>query len=188
MSISLPQLWLPILLSGVLAWIASALVHILLKYHNGDYQQLSNEGEVSAALRAGSPKKGIHSMPYCIDMKEMGDPEMQKKFEQGPVAFVTVFDIGMPAMGKALIQQFLFFLFGSVLIAYVAALALPVGSEYLEVLQFVSATGFLAYGWGNIPYAIWFGHPWSVTGKYMIDALIYAFVTAGVFAWLWPVA
>ena len=46
--------------------------------------------------------------------------------------------------------------------------------------------GFLAYGWASIPYSIWFGHQWSVTLKYLIDALVYAMVVAATFAWLWP--
>ena len=76
MTITLSQLWLPILLGTFLAWIASALIHILLKYHNSDYQQLSNEDEVLSAVRNGSPKLGIHTLPYSIDMSEMNNPDV----------------------------------------------------------------------------------------------------------------
>lgn len=186
MNVSMTQLWLPILLSGVGAWLASSVVHMLLKYHNSDYRKLSNEDDVAAVIKAGKPGKGIHSLPHCTDMKQMGDPAVQKKFKDGPVAFVTVFDSGMPAMGKLLGQQFAYFLVGAFLIAYCATLALPAGAEYLQVMRFVSAVGFIAYGWGTVPYSIWYGHPWSVTGKFLLDALIYGFVTAGVFGWLWP--
>ena len=188
MSVTLPQLWLPILLSGVLAWLASSLVHILLKFHNRDYQMLANEDAVAAAIRAGKPDKGIHALPYCTDMKQMGDPDMQRRFAEGPVAFVTIFDDGLPAMGKLMVQQFAYFVIGALLIGYCATLALPAGAPYLAVLQFVSATGFLAYGWATIPYSIWYGHPWPVTLRFLLDALIYGFVTAGTFGWLWPAA
>lgn len=188
MTTSMTDLWLPIALGTIAAWFASMLVHMLLKYHNGDYQQLSNEDEVAAAIANGSPAKGVHSMPYCVDMSEMGNEAMQKKFNEGPVAFVTIFDSGMPAMPKLIGQQILYFLFGCTLIAYCAALALAPGAEYLDVFRFVSSVGFLAFGWGQIPFAIWYGHKWSTSAKYLLDALIYGLVVAGVFAWLWPAA
>jgi hypothetical protein len=34
--------------------------------------------------------------------------------------------------------------------------------------------------------AIWFGHSWSRTIKDIVDGVIYALVTAAIFAWLWP--
>jgi hypothetical protein len=188
MTISLVQLWMPIVLGTFLAWIASALIHILIKYHNSDYQGLSNEAEVMTAVKNGSPKLGIHTFPYCADMSEMKNPEVQEKFNQGPVAILTIFPNGMPPMGKLMLQQISFFLFGSILIAYSATLVLAPGDEYMVVFRFVSTVGFLAFGWANIPLSIWFGHPWSTTAKYLLDALIYGLVVAGSFAWLWPAA
>ncbi|MEO0576452.1 MAG: hypothetical protein AAF004_13390 [Pseudomonadota bacterium] len=186
MTISMTALWLPILLSTILAWIASMLIHMLLKYHDKDYQPLSNEDEVSAAIRNGNPGKGIHTLPFCVDMKAMGDPAVQAKFAKGPVAMLTIFDNGMPNMAKLVPQQILFFLFGMTLIGYAASLALQPGTDYLVVFRFVSTAAFLTYGWANIPFSIWYGHPWGVTARFMADAFIYAFLTAGVFAWLWP--
>ena len=183
---SLIQLWMPIVLGAVFAWIASAIIHMLLKYHNSDYQALSNEDEVSAAMRKGSPDVGFYCMPYCPDMSDMAKESMQQKFKQGPVAFIAVFPSGMPNMGKLLVQQFSFFLIGCVLIAYCAALALPPDTEYLTVFRFVSTVGFLTFGWGVVPFSIWYGHPWSTTAKYLLDALIYGLVVAGTFGWLWP--
>lgn len=186
MTTPITALWLPILLGALLAWIASSLVHMLLKYHNGDYQELDNEDEVASAIRNGSPAKGVHSIPYCVDMKKMGEDAMQKKFADGPVAFVTIFDNGMPNMPKLIGQQILYFLIGCFLIAYCAALMLAPGADYLDVFRFVSAVAFLAFGWGQVPFAIWYGHKWSTCAKYLLDALIYALIVAGVFAWLWP--
>ncbi|MFK8017290.1 MAG: hypothetical protein AB8G17_17840 [Gammaproteobacteria bacterium] len=180
------DLWMPILLAAFLAWLSSSLIHILLKYHNGDYLELGNEDDVANAIRAGSPSPGVYTIPFCVDMKKMGDPAMQEKFANGPVSFVTVFPNGMPQMGKLIGQQMLFFLFGCFLIAYCAGLALAPGAEYLAVFRFVSAVGFLTFGWGLIPFSIWYGLSALTTAKYMLDALIYALIVAGVFAWLWP--
>lgn len=182
------DLWIPIVVAAILAWLASSLIHILLKYHNGDYLQLDNEDDVAVAIRASSAAPGVYSIPFCVDMKKMGDPAMQKKFIDGPVSFVTVFQNGMPQMPKLIGQQILYFLFGCFLIAYCAGLALLPGATYLDVFRFVSATGFLTFGWGVIPFSIWYGHKWSTAAKYLLDALIYGLIVAGVFAWLWPAA
>ena len=101
MTITLLQLWMPILLGTVLAWIASALIHVVAKYHNSDYQPLSNEEEVMTAVRNGSPTLGIHTLPYCTEMSEMNKPEVQEKFNKGPVAILTVFSKRPAKHGQA---------------------------------------------------------------------------------------
>jgi len=188
MTMSLLDLWLPILLGTVSAWIASALIHMVAKYHNSDYQKLANEDEVRAAVRQGNPSLGVHSIPYCVDMEQMQDEAMQSKFREGPVAFVTVFANGMPKMGKLIGQQIVFFLLGSTLVAYCATLALEPGAEFMSVFRFVSAVAFLTFGWAQIPFSIWYGHLWSSTAKYLLDSLIYGLLIAACFAWLWPLA
>ena len=188
MTINLLQLWLPILLGGVLAWIASGLIHMALKYHNSDYKKLQNEDEVRAAVRAGAPGLGVHSIPYCVDPAEMKDQAMQQKFADGPVVFLTVFPDGMPKMGKLMGQQISYFIVSCVLIAYCATLALAPGASYMTVFRFVSSVGFLAFGWAVIPYSIWYGHTWSTCAKFLLDAFIYGLIVAGTFAWLWPEA
>lgn len=186
MGVTLTDLWMPILLGTLLAWIASAAIHLALKYHNSDYKQLANEDEVAEAIRRGSPSPGLHSMPFCKDMSQMGEPEMQAKFTSGPVAFVTIFPTGMPKMGKLIGQQILYFLFGCVLIGACAAQVFPPGAAPMAVFQLIAPVAFLAFGWGVVPFAIWYGHAWSTTAKYLLDALIYGLVVGGCFAWLWP--
>lgn len=186
MSVSISELWLAILLAGIFCWIASALIHMLIKYHNADYKPLPNEEEVSAALREKAPPPALYTMPYCSDMKAMGEQDMQNKFNTGPVAMIAIMPTGMPAMGKLLSQQIVFFVFGSLLIAYLATISIAGGADYMTVFRQVFVASFLTYGWAQIPYSIWMGQPWSNCIRYLIDALIYAGVTAGVFAWLWP--
>lgn len=186
MSVSLMQLWLPILLGGTFIWIASAVIHMALKYHNYDYLQLSNEDEVAKAL--GSPSPGVYSTPYCIDMSQMNDEAMQKRFINGPVAFITVFPKGMPPMGKLVGQQIVYSILGCLFVAYCASLALAPGADYMTVFRFVAAVGFLTFGWATIPFGIWYGLRWPTVGRYLLDAIIYGSIVAGTFAWLWPAA
>ncbi len=186
MNVSGMALLMPAALAAVLAWIASILTHLVLKYHNSDYNRLDNEAEVASALGAGKPAPAIYNIPFCTDMKALEDPEMRKRFDDGPVAMVTVMPNGLPPMGKNIALQVTYFFIGALLVGYCASLALAPGAEYLSVFRFVSAVAFLAYGWAVIPFAIWYGHPWSVTAKYLLDGLIYGLATAGAFAWLWP--
>lgn len=188
MTVTLMQLWLPILLGGVFCWIASALIHMLIKYHNADYKKLSNEDQVADAIRQGSPAPGLYHMPHCADMKEMQDEAMQLKFKQGPIAMISVFANGMPPMGKLLGQQLLFFLLACLLVAFVATLSLTKAAAFGSVFQLVMVVSFLTFGYGLIPSSIWLGQPWSNTLRYLIDALIYAAIVGATFAWLWPAA
>jgi len=187
MSVSILQLWMPIGLAALFCWFASALIHMLMKYHNSDYKKLSNEEQVAEAIRAGSPTPGLYHMPHCTDMKEMNDESMQQKFIKGPIAMISIFDNGLPPMGKLLVQQFLYFVFACTMIAYVASLALAMSVEFSSVFRFVFTLSFLTFGVAVIPYSIWFGHPWLNCLRYLVDAIIYAAVVAATFAWLWPV-
>ena len=184
--VSLGSLLLPILVSAVLVFIVSAIIHMVLKYHNKDYTPLPNEDAVRAAIRAGNPKPAQYIVPYCSDMKDMEKPEMKQKYVEGPIAVINLMPSGAPKMGKSLTQWFIFILIVSFFIAYVAAHTIQQGAEYLQVFRVVGAVGFLAYSAGQFPESIWMGKPWAVAIKNAIDGLIYGCVTAGTFGWLWP--
>jgi hypothetical protein len=186
MSVSIADLWLAIVLAGILCWVASALIHMLIKYHNADYKALANEEAVAKALGESSPQPALYTLPHCIDMKQMGEQSMQDKFNKGPVAMIAVLPNGMPPMVKLMGQQILFFVFGAFFTAYLSTMALMAGSDAANVFRFVSVAAFLIYGWAQIPYSIWMGQPWSNCFRFMIDAAIYAAVTGGVFAYFWP--
>jgi hypothetical protein len=182
----LAALWQPIVLSAVLVFILSAIIHMVLKYHNSDYRRLPNEDTVRGAVRGGNPEPGQYIFPHAGDMKNMGSPEMRQKFSEGPVGVLYLKRPGPPTMGPALAQWFLFTLGVSLLVAYVAARTIAPGTEYLDVFCTVAAVSFLAYAAGVLPASIWMGKPWAVTTKEMFDGLLYALVTAGAFGWLWP--
>jgi hypothetical protein len=184
--VSLGALWLPILLSAELVFITSAIVHMVLKYHNKDYSRLPNEDAVRTAIRSGNPLPAQYVLPYCPEMKQMGTPEMKQKYTEGPVAVLNVLRAGVPSMGRPLTLWFFFSLVVSLFVAYVAAHAIPPGASYLHVFRVVGATAFLAYAAGQIPAAIWMGKPWKVAWKEVFDGLLYGLVTAGTFGWLWP--
>ena len=77
---SVMQLWLPIILSAIAVFIASSIVHMVIKWHNSDYHKLPNEEEVRACLKSSSSAPGMYFVPHMADMKEMAKPENVQKF------------------------------------------------------------------------------------------------------------
>ena len=181
------ELWLPILLSTVFVFIASALINMFLKFwHMPDYHGFSNEDEVAAAIRKGSAAPGAYMIPWCKGMEAMKDPAMQAKFQQGPVAWVHLRAGGPINMGACLGQWFVFCLFVSIACAGLAGHALPAHPDSHLAFHTVGLAALLGYSFGEIPNAIWRGQPWAVTVKYFIDGIVYAVITAATFCWLWP--
>lgn len=183
--VTLGSLWLPIVLSAGLVWITSAIIWMVLPHHKKDYQGLPDEDATRAVLNPQNLRPGQYNIPHCESMADMKKPEVQKKFDEGPVGFITILPNGMPAMGRNMALTFVFYLVISVIVAYVASRTLAPGSEYLAVFRVVATVTWLAYGTAVIQDAIWFGRPWSSVIKSLFDALVYALVTAGVFGWLW---
>lgn len=180
------QLLLPIALSAVFIFIVSSLIHMVLKWHNPDYKKLGNEEEVRAALRKGSSGAGQYMIPYCTHDKSEDMAEVQRKFVEGPVGMLILRQPGPMKLGAFLMQWVLYTLVIGVLVGYVAQFTLKPGAYYMDVFRLVGTTAWLAYAWQGPSDAIWKGAPWASTIKYMIDGLVYALLTAGTFAWLWP--
>ncbi len=101
--VSLSALWLPIVLSAVIVFIASSIMHMLLPYHRSDYQQLPEEDKVLGLLRGIGLKRGLYVFPFCTH-KNMKSPEIQEKYKQGPVGMLTLLPSGPPVMPKFLGQ------------------------------------------------------------------------------------
>lgn len=184
--ISVASLWLPIVLSAVLVFVVSSVIHMLLPYHQNDFDKLPAEDDVMDALRKFNIPPGDYVMPRPADSKERGSPEFIEKMNRGPIAFMTVYPSGPPAMGQSLVLWFVYSIVVSVFAAYLASRAVAPGGDYLAVFRFAGATAFCGYGLALFQNSIWYKRKWSTTFKSVFDALIYALLTAGVFGWLWP--
>ncbi len=183
-TISLVSLWLPILLSAIVVFLASAIIWMAVKWHDSDWQKLPNEEAARNALK-GTPR-GDYTMPYAMTAEARASDDFKQKCEEGPIAMVTVFDNGMPKMGKQLTLWFVFCVVVSFFVAYVLVATTAPGTSYLQVFQVASTVAFLTYGGSAIPASIWFGQGWMRTVKDMVDGLVYGLLTGGVFGWLWP--
>ena len=184
--VSIVSLWLPILLSAVIVFIASSIIHMLLKYHLSDFGRVPSEDEVMDALRPFNIPTGDYVIPCAGKAKEKGTPEFIEKTTKGPVAFLTVMPSGPPSMTGSLILWFLYCVLVGIVVAYVAGRAVGPGTEYLAVFRFAGCAAFLGYAMALLQNSIWYKRKWSATLKSMFDGLIYALLTAGTFGWLWP--
>ena len=179
-------LWLPILVSAVLVFIASSLIHMVLQFHRNDWKKVPDEDGLMDALRRHNLAPGDYCVPRVNSSSEMKDPAFIAKFKRGPVVFMTVLPGGDMAMGAQLAQWFVFSLVVSLFAGYVAGAALGPGADYLAVFRFAGTTAFIAYTMAFYPQSIWYRRPWSTSLKNTVDGLIYGLLTAGVFGWLWP--
>lgn len=184
--VSTSTLWLPVLISAMIVFIASSVLHMVIAYHKNDCRQLPQEEKVLETLRAAGVTPGrMYMFPYSSH-KEMRSPESAEKFKLGPVGMMAVIPSGTPAMGKFLTLWFLYSVVVGALVACLAVHTLSKGAMFMEVFRVAAVAAFLGYSVGHIPDSIWKGQPWSVTLKHVFDGLIYALLTATTFAFLWP--
>ncbi len=183
--VAIHTLWMPILLSAVIVFVASSIMHMVLPYHRSDYKKLPDEDKVLGALRSAGLSRGVYMFPHCTH-KDMKSPEMQEKFKQGPVGTITVFPTGPVNMPKYLVQWFAFCVVVGIFTAYLTGRTLPSGTVYLAVFRVAGTVAFMAYGVGQLVNGIWRGQPWSVVIKEVVDGLVYSLLLAGTFGWLWP--
>jgi hypothetical protein len=179
----LSALWMPIVLSAVIVFVASSIMHMVLPYHHSDCLRIPDEEKARDALRGLPP--GLYMFPFSTH-KEMKSPATQEKFRQGPVGMLTMFPSGSPAIPKFLAMWFVYCLIIGFFTAYLTWHALGAGANYLVVFRIAGTAAFMGYGLGSLSNGIWKGQPWSNVIKEVIDGLVYGLLTAGAFGWLWP--
>ena len=97
----LAQLWLPIVVSGVVVFFMSALVWTVMPHHKKDWRGLPNEEAVLAAMRTNPPAPGQYAMPFVFDPRLREDPAMKERIAKGPNGYFTVISSGSPAIAHA---------------------------------------------------------------------------------------
>ena len=183
---ALSALLVPIVLSAVIVFVASSIIHMVLPWHKSDYPKVPNEDRVREALRPLAIPPGDYMIPRASSMQDMKSSEFMAKMNEGPVMVVTVMPNGPWAMGKNLGQWFVYSIVVGLFAAYVAGTALPPGAPYLRVFQLVGVTAFMGYALALWQLSIWYRRDWMTTIKSNVDGLIYGLLTAGTFGWLWP--
>ena len=184
--VSLLALWLPILASAILVFVASSLMHTVLRYHSNDFRKLPDEEGARRALGSVGIPPGQYVIPYAGSTEGMKSPEYAEKMRTGPVVLMYVRPNGPFGMGRSLVSWFVYIVVVSVFAAYIASRALGPNVEYLDVFRFVGTTAFAGYSLALVQESIWYWRDWRTTMINVADGLVYALLTAGVFGWLWP--
>lgn len=184
--VSLTALWLPILVSAVIVFLASTVIHMTPLWHKSDFPQMPREAQALDALRPLAIPPGDYFLPRASGMKDMRTPAFREKMAKGPVAVITVMPSGMMNMNRSLAQWFVFLIVVGIFAAYIAGRTLPLGTPYPRVFQIVGATAFIGYSLALCELSIWYRRSWSLTLKSALDGLIYGLLTGGTFGWLWP--
>ena len=180
------QLWLPILLSAVFVFFASAIAWMVMPHHRHEWKKLPDEAGVWAALRARPIEPGLYAIPAVTDRSELKNPAWVVDIERGPNAWMTVTAGRSPfAMGPMLTKSFLSYLVIAVFVAYIASHTIQPGAHYLQVFRIVGTLGFMSFSLGSMSESIWFGRPWSSFWKQCVDGLVYGCLMGGTFGWLW---
>lgn len=184
--VQIAALWLPILLSAVIVFVASSIIHMMLPYHRTDFGTIPDEGRVTEELRKFNLPPGDYLMPRAGSMKEMGSPEFIKKMKKGPVLLMTVMKSGPPSMTGNLVMWFVYLIVVGVFAAYIAGRALGPGAHYLAVFRFAGCTAFVGYSLALWQDVIWYKRSWRTVLKSTLDGFLYGLLTGGTFGWLWP--
>ena len=186
--VPLTSLLVPIVVSAVVVFFASFIIHMVLGYHRNDLRKLPDpqEDEILAAVSRLKLPPAEYGVPHPGSPERMKDPAFVAKMTKGPIVFMNVTPGAPPSLGPSLAMWFVFTLVVTLFSAYITSRAVQPGTDYLTVFRFIGTSAFMGYGLGQIPESIWYKRSWVRTVKSVFDSLIYALLTAGVFGWLWP--
>jgi hypothetical protein len=181
------SLWLPILLSAAVVWVASAVVWMALPHHKKDFIGLlgGGEDEFMEYIRKSGIKPGNYAFPDCHKPGAMKSEKVQKAWNDGPVGHLSVWKTPL-TMADKMVATFIVYLVVSTLIAYLTHVAIPGPAEFARVFQVAATAGILAYCFSHIPNAIWWGSYKRTIVANVIDGLVFGAITGAIFAWRWP--
>ncbi len=175
------QLWLPILLSGLATHIYSTLAWMLLPHHKPEWNRLPVEQELLELLNRHQVPPNQYMFPFAANGNEAGTPEFKTRQACSGmlIRWATPLNMGA-AIGKTLA----FFMVAAACIGYLAGLAIPTPSaDAAHVFRVVGTTGILTHCFAHFPHVFWFRRRIAME---VLDGIIFAMITAGIFAALWP--
>lgn len=180
---SVVDFWLPILLSGLATHIYSTLAWIVLPHHKPDWNKLPVEDEFQQLIAANSVPAGQYLVPYAEHPNDQQSEVDQQK--QGKCVGTVILWSGPVNMGVAIAKTLSYFFVVALAIAHLCTLALRPGTEPLKVFEFVVVSSLLAHVAGQFPGVFWFRQRVTMD---TVDKILFAVITAAIFAALWPAA
>jgi hypothetical protein len=199
----LTHLWLPILVSGVIVWIASFIFWMMIGHHKKDRDAVpgGREQEFMDVITRMNFPPGTYGFPdFCqydnLPRKERME-KMKALYDKRPMGLLRVW--GDMNMGVNMLLTFLFYLLTSAVVGYLGWAALPhsvtafaltgAGSghpAFCKVFQVLGTAGILAYCFATFPNDLWFQQKRRAMVMNWIDGIVFGLITGAVFGWLWP--
>jgi hypothetical protein len=201
----LTHLWLPILLSGLGVWFASALAWMAIGHHKKDRDAIAGEQEFMDTIARMNIRPGNYGFPdFCqhdnLPRKERMEA-LKVLYDKHPQGLLRVW--APVNMGVNMLFTFLFYLVTSTVIAYLGWAALPHGSPSLglpgggsgattggptfwKVFQVLGTAGILAYCFASFPNDLWFQKKRRAMAMNWLDGIVFGLITGAIFAWFWP--
>lgn len=179
----LTAFWLPVVLTTVVLFFASFLAWVVLPHHKPDVRRWPDEDRLLDFIRQSNAETGHYLFPLIAD-KDMNEDWAKERYARGPWGTMTLWP-AQPRMGRNMALTVVYFFVVSTVIAFTGNLALPQDAPFLEVFQLVGLVALLAYTSGGVLREIWFTRPLRAKLMDFIDGVVFALITASLFAWLW---
>jgi hypothetical protein len=178
------DLWLPILINGVVLFFASFAAWVLLPHHFSDKKKLPDEDKLMQQIGDLKISPGNYMFPYTTTKAEQNSKEHMAKYSAGPRGCLDVWE--MPNMGLNMAYSFLFFLITSTVIGYITHVACPPGGDgvdFMRIFRIAGTIGILTHASSGVLNGIWFKRRlWTD----ILDGIAYGLILGLIFAALWP--
>ncbi len=181
----LTELWMPIVITGVVLHVASFIAWVVLPHHQKDFSKAPNEDALMDAVRKLNLPNDRYMFPY-LTHQDHKDSAKIERYKKGPVGMLSVW--GVPNMGRNLGLTFVFFLIIAAVTAYIgwAAMgALPADARFMKAFQVIGAIGVLVFASSGQLNAIWFRR--RMLNEFL-DGIAFGVIMGLIFAIFWPAA
>ncbi len=181
----LSALWIPVVVSAVVVFVASFLAWMVLPHHKADIKTLPEEQALVDLLERLKPAPGTYMWPGCRSGESMNSDAYKARYAAGPWGSINV-QAKQPNFGMNLTLTFAFYIVLSVAVAFVTAQAVERDAEFLAVFKVTAVVAILGYCAGQIPGALFMGKPTRFVMTDLADGVVYGLLTAMIFAATWP--
>ncbi len=183
--VQLADLLLPLIITSVCVFFASSIMWMVLPHHKKDIQFLKDkEAGYIKTLNELDIKPGLYMYPGC-EMKDLKTDEGKARYEAGPWGVMTVYP-GKPNFPLNLAKTFITYTIITFMVGYIAGLSLPHGADYMHVFRVVGTTAILGHCMGALVGDFFMGKPTRFIVTSFFDGFVYAMITAGILASMWP--
>lgn len=184
LAVSLPELWLPIVVATIAVFFLSMLAWTVAPHHKPEARPLNSEPALFSLISSQGVKPGSYYFPFC-DASEMKTNEGKRRYAEGPWGRLVLYP-KRPSMGASMLGSLALYFAVSVAIAYLGSLTIGAGADFARVMRVLGLAGVLAYTAAVMPQIIWFDRRWKVFFAHLFDGVLYGLATGAAFALLWP--